>query len=76
MTNLMLLGIWLAMAFVAACVACRHIRRVYRTDWYDLSREGPLQELDWQQIREVVEIENDPLKNRPCWRRPRKMVLA
>ena len=72
MTSLMLWGIWLAMALVTGCLACRHIRRTYRTDWYDLSRKGPLQELEWQQIHDVME--KDPLVSEPRWRWSRKRL--
>ena len=78
MTSLMLWGIWLAMALVTGCLACRHIRRTYRTNWYDLSKTGPLQELEWQQIRDVIcdvkDLEKDPLVRNRRWRWSRKRL--
>ena len=77
MTSLMLWGIWLAMALVTGCLACRYIRRAYQTDWYDLSKKGPFQELEWQQICDVMDLkhfEKDPLDSKHCWRCPWKRV--
>ena len=61
-------SIWAAMAVLTVGLALRHLSRVYRTSWYDLSRKGPLEEMEWQQIRKV--IENDPPENEPCCRWP------
>ena len=68
--HLILWSIWAAIVVLAICLACRHIFRIYRTSWYDLSRKGPLAELEWRQIREVME--NDPLEIQPCCRWPWK----
>ena len=54
MIKLILLGIWCSVAVAGACVACPYFRRTYWTHWYDLSKTGPLEEMDWQQMRKVM----------------------
>ena len=77
MTNpiaLILWSVWGAMVLVALWRARQYYCGAYWTNWYDQSRKGPLQELEWQQIRDVMELEQDPLDNKPCWRGPSKRV--
>ena len=69
---LILLSSWAAGVVLAIWLACRHIGRVYRTHWYDLSKKGPLKELEWCQICEVME--KDPLENQRGCRRPGKWL--
>ena len=57
---------WGALIILALWLCLRRFRRVYRTHWYDLSREGPLEEMKWQQIREATE--KDPLDHQRCCR--------
>lgn len=57
---------WGALFILARWLGLRRFRRVYRTHWYDLSREGPLEEMKWQQIREATE--KDPLDHQRCCR--------
>ena len=68
MINLTLLAFWCLMAFAAGRGAWRYVQSTYWTDWYDLSEKGPLQDLEWQQIRDVMDPDQDPLDHRPCWR--------
>lgn len=65
-------SIWAATAVLTVCLALRHLGRVYQTNWYDLSTKGPLEEMEWQQIRNV--IGKDPPENQPCCRWPRKWL--
>ena len=69
-TNLIpwILGIcWVALVPLAICLARRRFKRVYWTHWYDLSREGPLEEMDWQQIRKVMNNGPWEHKSRRRW---------
>lgn len=65
---LTLLAIWCLVFIAAGRGAWQYVRRTYWTDWYDLSEKGPLGELEWQQIRDVMDPEQDPLDSKRCWR--------
>ncbi len=47
----------------------RRIKRVYRKSWYDLSDEGPNEEMKWCQIRQLMK--SDPMKAEERWRWPK-----
>ena len=63
---------WFATLVLVVRLALHRIDRVYRTHWYDPSTTGSLKELEWQQIRDV--IEEDPLKHQRRCRCPRKSI--
>ena len=63
-----ILGIcWVALVALAICVARWRYKKVYWTHWYDLSRVGPLEEMDWQQVRKVTNEDPWEHKSRRRW---------
>lgn len=58
---LILLASWFGVLASSVFLGIRRLKRVYWKNWYDLSEKGPNGEMEWYQIRELME--KDPLQN-------------
>ena len=64
---LILLAGWISALVLFLMLGVRRFKRVYRTKWYDLSKEGPNEKMKWCQIRQLME--RDPMQDQdrlPC----------
>ena len=69
-----LIASWVGLVVLSLFVWFRRLKRVYLKDWYDLSEQGPNEEMEWQQIRELME--EDPVRDRRLGCRfPRKQFV-
>ena len=57
-----LIASWAGLVVLSLSLWCRRLNRVYRKGWYDLSEKGPNEEMEWQEIRELME--GDPAPDR------------
>ncbi len=55
-----LFGLWLIVAGFAVLSIYRRFTRVYQVKWFDQSKTGPNKDMEWGQIKWV--IENDPIR--------------
>ena len=67
--SLLLFGVWLGSLVFCVSLFRKRLARVYLTRWYDLSKRGPNQEMDWSQIRDIMN--NDALEKMPIAKRLR-----
>lgn len=64
---LILLAGWASALVLFLWLGYRRYKRVYRTKWYDLSKKGPNEEMEWCQIRQLMK--RDPMQDQdrlPC----------
>ena len=71
---LILLAGWLSVLVLLINLGIRRFKRVYRTKWYDLSKKGPNEEMEWCQIRQLME--RDPMGYRCSCRCPKKYIFT
>lgn len=55
-----ILAAWIASLVLVVVLWMRRYRRVYNFRWYDLSVEGPTEEMNWPQIRNLMKTESLP----------------
>lgn len=70
---LILLAGWASALVLLLMLGGRRFKRVYRTKWYDLSKKGPNEEMEWYQIRQLME--RDPTRDQCSYRFPLKYIL-
>ena len=70
---LILLAGWTSALALFLWLGYQRYKHVYRTKWYDLSKKGPNEEMEWYQIRRLMEI--DPRRYK-CSCRMRSMFLS
>lgn len=70
---LILLASWVSALVLLLLLGVRRFKRVYRTKWYDLSKKGPNEEMEWYQIRQLME--RVPTRDQCSYRFPLKYIL-
>jgi len=53
--TILVLSTWILIAATAVGAAIR--RKLFQTQWFDISKEGTLYPLTWQDVRRILEIE-------------------
>ena len=71
---LLLFAVWLGGLVLFLLFAYQRFRRVYKTQWYDLSNKGPNEEMEWCHIRQLME--SDPMRAKERWRWPKWQFLV
>ncbi|MCY4129016.1 MAG: hypothetical protein OXG15_07215 [Gammaproteobacteria bacterium] len=65
---------WLGVLILVCVLTRQRRKRVYKKSWYDLSEEGPNEEMKWCQIRQLME--SDPLKHQEDSRWPKRFLVT
>ena len=70
---LILLAGWISALVLVIWLGYQRYKRVYQTKWYDLSKKGPNEEMEWCQIRQLME--RVPTRDQCSYRFPLKYIL-
>ena len=70
---LILLAGWISALVLVIWLGYQRYKRVYQTKWYDLSKKGPNEEMEWYQIRQLME--RVPTRDQYSYRFPLKYIL-
>ena len=70
---LILLAGWTSALVLFLWLGYQRYKRVYWTKWYDLSKKGPNEEMEWYQIRQLME--RDPMRYQCSYRSSQKYIL-
>ena len=71
---LVLLASWISALVLLIWLGYRRYKRVYQTKWYDLSKKGPNEEMEWYQIRQLME--RDPMRYQCSYRSSQKYIRS
>ena len=71
---LVLLAGWISALVLLIWLGYRRYKRVYQTKWYDLSKKGPNEEMEWYQIRQLME--RDPMRYQCSYRSSQKYIRS
>lgn len=65
---------WVSALVLVIWLGYQRYKRVYQTKWYDLSKKGPNEEMEWYQIRQLME--RDPMGCQCSYRSSQKYILS